>query len=184
MEAELLLYTEEQEEKINRLRAEAVREREEKKKWIKRLNQDYGALSEFKEGDPVFVKFDGKSIAGRIIKVRTEKKTMSYTRTTTKIQEFTVYDVKTPLGNVTVPQSWEYIQQRFVEDLSGVEIPEELKKINTRQLLSYLKGARIWGDCAGFSREQIKAELALRPHIRTKRELQKFNTFKKKSKKK
>lgn len=182
MEVETLLYTEEQEEKIQRLREEAERERESKKKTMKWLKEPnfYGALSNLKEGDPIFVKFDGKEISGKIIKVRKEKRKVQWTNTVTKTHEFTVYDVMTPLGEVTVPQSWEHIRLRYVEDLSHVEIPEELKIINTQLLLSYLKSARKYGECCGFSREQIKAELALRPHIKTKGEQKKFNKFKKK----
>ena len=185
MEAELLLYTEEQEEKIKRLREEAEREREDKRKtmeWLKDKESNH-ILNKLKEDAPVFVKFEGKTISGRIIKVRKEKRTVKWSNTVNRTKEFTVYDVKTPLGVITVPLSWEHIQFRHVEDLSNVEIPDELKKLSTRHLLAMLRWERIWQD-GKYSKQELKAELALRPHVRTKRELQKFNAFKKKRKKK
>lgn len=182
MEAELLLYTEEQEEKIKRLREEAERERKNKpvNAILANIHRVYDKL---KEGDPVFVKFEGKKISGRIIKVRKEKRTVKWSNKANRTEEFTIYDVKTPLGEITMPDSFDYIQLRHVEDLSNVEIPEELKKLNTHHLLAMLREERIWQD-GKYSKQELKAELALRPHVRTKRELQKFNAFKKKRKKK
>lgn len=173
MEAELLLYTEEQEEKIKRLRAEAERERENSRQRMKNT-----ATRHLKESDPVFVTFDGKTISGHVFKVRTEKRKVIWTNSLSVTREFTVYDVKTPLGEITVNQSWEFIRKRFVEDLSNVEIPEALKKVHTRELLAWRRPART--GHVPFTIEQIKAELALRPHIKTKGELKKFTAFKKK----
>ena len=151
MEVNSLLYTEEQEKKILKLREEAQKER-----TIKKFNQPDNS---FKINDPVFVKFNENEISGYII----EKNNLTCI-------------IKTPLGNITTQLN--KIRTRFVEDLSHIEIPQKLKTINTHTLLTYLKTARLLGHSHGFSREQIKAELKLRPHITTKNELKKFNKLK------
>jgi hypothetical protein len=74
------------------------------------------------------------------------------------------------------------LKYRIVQDLSKVEISEEkkavIKKMNTIQLLEELRYVRVGGRSI-FTMEQIKAELATRPHIKSKKERKHFPNKKK-----
>ena len=124
------LYTKEQEEKIERLRMEAEEERLLKK------NPEPIADFYFKVGDLVFVTLDGKTISGYII----SKKGNGY--------RDAIYNVKTPI-EILVNLKRSVIKDRYMKPLSGVKVPEELKKISTKSLLMMLRTKKIITE-AGF----------------------------------
>jgi hypothetical protein len=156
---------EEQNQKIERLRQEREAERSHKNKVLNWLN----GIATLKYGldinDPVFLTKDGKTISGYVVKKHKDG----------------TYNVKTPYGIIQTSADYR-IRKRYVEDLSGVIIPDELKTFHTTYLLKLLNWYRrghteVLKDGTILKREQIKAELKNRPHIPTKREK---NTFSKK----
>lgn len=66
------------------------------------------------------------------------------------------------------------VSLRIVEDLSHVIIPEKLKNYNLKSLLKMLNNYRASSAPQEFTRDEIKAELKLRPHLLTKNELKTF----------
>jgi hypothetical protein len=151
------MTAEEIEEKIESLRKERERERLEKYKstlWQTEFNERW----KLHVGDAVFLTTKGKTISGYVV---TEHKDGTY-------------NVKTPYGIITTTKEYS-IRKRYVEDLSDVIVPEELKTYTTPNLLKLLNWYRrgytqVLNDATIISREQIKAELKTRPHIPTKKE--------------
>lgn len=162
------MYTPEQRERLAMLRASAEIER--------RQNiAPSGPVEKFgwniEVGDDCTICFDGITIVGNVIAKRILS---TYS---------TKYDVNTPLGviknfsnNYSEKRS---IRKRIRTDLSGIEIPEQLKTVYTQKLLRMLYIARIEGSYKGFgendviekySIDELKAELATRPHIPNKKE--------------
>jgi hypothetical protein len=151
------LSVEKREEKIERLRKE-----HEDSRLIKHKNlqwqTEFNLRWDLHVGDPVFLTMKGKTISGYIVKKHKDG----------------TYDVKTPYGIITTTKEYS-VRKRFVEDLSGVIVPEELKTYTTPDLLKLLNWYRrghtqVLNDATIISREQIKAELKTRPHIPTKKE--------------
>lgn len=150
------MYTKEQEERISQLRAE--RENEKNKRIQEREREEAMKKRHLDVGSSVYVTIDGKTVSGYIVNKNDEWR----------------FDVKTPYGivrNVDVFKG--EIRGRLVQDLSQVEIPEEVKKCTTGRLLSLLNAHRkpygYWST-PEFTEEQIKAELKNRPHVPTKGE--------------
>jgi hypothetical protein len=151
------MTTEEIEKKIERLRKEREDERLKKHKslqWQTEFNLRWG----LQIGDPVFLTMKGKTISGYVVKKHKDGN----------------YDVKTPYGIITNTTEM-HVRKRFVEDLSNVIIPEELKTHTTQHLLKLLNWYRVGHtevlkDGTILSREHIKTELKNRPHIPTKKE--------------
>jgi hypothetical protein len=152
------MYTEEQEKKIDYLREQ--RELEREKKNANNTHSDFlKNQNRLGVGDPVFITIDGKTISGRIVGSHGNY----------------VFDVNTPYGRITDISAHESkMCKRFVEDLSHVKVPEELKTMSTHRLLKLLQDYRCgnfeyWGT-PKWTKEQLKAELMLRPHVPTKGE--------------
>jgi hypothetical protein len=153
---------EEIEEKIERLRKERETERLKKHQnieWQTEYNLKWGLQT----GDPVFLTTKGKTISGYVVKKHKDG----------------TYDVKTPYNIITTTKEYS-IRKRYVEDLSDVIVPEELKTYNTVYLLKLLNWYRVGhtevlNDGTIVSRKQIKAELKNRPHIPTKKERKIFS---------
>ena len=143
------MYTEEQLERIEKLRAQ--REQERKEKIIDREFMQLLLDKKFKVGTPVFVTLEGKTVSGYIVGVNNYE-----------------YEVFTPHGTIKNLKYTE-VRRRTVEDLCNVEVPEELKGMSTKQLLAMLQGTRS-GNCIKYTSKQIKAELKNRPHVETKGE--------------
>jgi hypothetical protein len=155
----------EYEEKVEKLRSEREKDRVAKNATIA-SNTHRAALRKMKTGDAVSVTIKSMSFSGYISAVRTKNG-----------EE--VYDVSSVNGELTgIKRS--QLKWRYVEDLSNVKIPAELKKLNTRHLLSLLSEARVnryeKADYHGknFSIRQLKAELKLREHMPSKRERRAF----------
>lgn len=151
-------YTKEQEEKIERLCMEAEAERE-KKRDKERSNT---ACSDLEVGSPVFVTLESKTISGYVM-----------------AKDGDLFEVKTPLGRIKNVKK-ESLRWRFVEDVSKVEIPAELKKCSNRTLLLMMSSFR--AGCSSywrppFTESQVKAELRLRPHVTTKGERKTFKKY-------
>lgn len=164
MKNKFKFYTKEQEEKVERLRMEAETEREARK------NQRQEKSFDFEVGNPVFITLGGKTISGYVMSRASE----GY---------FSTYEVKTPLGRIK-DVAWTNIKRRFVEDLSGVYIPKELKEYSTGNLLHMLQAFRngsysYYYHHAGckFTETEIKAELRLRPHVPSKGEKKVFKKY-------
>jgi len=173
METEFKLYTSEQEEKIEKLRAESREERELKGKMFD--SRDFLQSRELKEGDAVYLTLEGKTISGYIMKTKIVK----FTRTETKS---IVYNIKTPYGVIKDIER-KCIRTRNVEDLSNVVLPPEIKQYSTVNLLKMLQMYRCgWDEYFNgkqiFTIEQIKAELRFRPHMPSKRERRIFQNKK------
>ena len=157
MKTKFKFYTKEQEEKIERLRMEAETEKEAKK------NAPQPRSFDFEVGSPVFITLESKTISGYVM-----------------IKDGDLFEVKTPLGRIkNVKRS--NLRNRFVEDLSGVEIPAELKEYSTGNLLNMMRIFRTgyssyWG-APKFTESQVKAELRLRPHVTTKGERKIFKKY-------
>jgi hypothetical protein len=128
-----------------------------------------------KEGSPVHISYDGTNMIGTILKI--------YRENAWNI----LYDVSTPGGIMKkVSRVW----ARTVQDLSGVVIPEALKKMNTGQLLSLLQSTRLWNEydeeeyhAPYYSPDVLKAELANRPHVFNKKERKALRKNKQRNKK-
>lgn len=148
------MYTEEEQKKIDDLRHQREVERLESQK---NLTQRTNLKKYLDVGDPVFVTIEGKTISGRI----------------TCRHSDVLFDVNTPYGVITKLNCYKSeVRARFVQDLSHVIIPDELKTMTTHMLLNMLQGHRSGYDYGSpqFSVEEIKAELRHRPHIPTKSE--------------
>lgn len=159
------LYNKEQLEKIERLRQDAEAEREAKKNELRQKSSTI--RRDFEVGSPVFVTLEGKTISG-------------YVMSRSGDGYFSTYEVKTPLGRIKDVKGSD-IRGRYMEDLSGVEIPKELKECPTVKLLNMLQtfrsGSYSYYTGPEFTKDQIKAELRLRPHISTKRERKIFKKY-------
>lgn len=158
-----MMYTEEQLQRLEELRADRERDRLNKQKEIEWRNKQ--ATNKLKVGDPVFVTLEGKTVSGYIVKER----------------EAYRYDVSTPHG---VIEGLDYgsVRRRVIMDLSNVEVPEELKSKSTMNLLGMLQGFRSgnWSVLRrGITEEQVRAELKNRPHVPTKGEKKVFEKYKK-----
>jgi hypothetical protein len=145
------MYTEEQLEHIEKLRTQRDKEREDK--VLDRERKQLWEDRKLKAGTPVFVTIEGKTISGYVVGAN---KDYGYT-------------VSTPHGTIEDVKSSE-VRRRVVQDLSNVEVPEELKSMSTKQLLSMLQGTRSGSWHTNHTPEQIKAELKNRPHVETKGE--------------
>lgn len=157
------MYTEEQLQRLEELRADRERDRLNKQKEIEWRSKQI--TNKLKVGDPVFVTLEGKTVSGYIVKERKPYR----------------YDVSTPHG-VIEDLGYGNVRRRVVMDLSNVEIPEELKNESTRNLLRMLQGFRCdnWLVLRkGITEEQVRAELKNRPHIPTKGEKKVFEKYKK-----
>lgn len=163
---EFKMYTPEQEEKIAQLRHAAEVEKYHKQFESKTPTKDRWTLE---KGDDCTVRLNGITLVGNILDKRTR---------TGKYGSYITYDISTPLG-VLKEFSNSYTEERFVRkrfkiDYSNVKVPEKLKTTYTQKLLWMLSIARLGGTYEWFNEkytyEELKAELATRPHIPNKRE--------------
>jgi len=156
------MTAEEREEKIERLRKERERELWHKQKeMISRA--EYNERWKLQVGRSVFLTTKGKTISGYIVKKHKDE----------------TYDVNTPYGIITTTNEYK-VRGRYVEDLSNVIVPEELKTYSTPYLLKLLNWYRrnyteVLKDGTILTTEHIKAELKNRPHIPTKGERKIFS---------
>lgn len=161
-------YTPEQEEKIAMLRKEAEAER-----WRKSLhkNEPRRYYPSLQKGSDCTVTIGGMTIIGTVVDMR-------QTKSGTK-----VYDISTPAGMIKDFTS-SYLEKRRIrlrikKDLSRVVVPETLKKMSTPNLIRLLRSMSLdfYYDYEHYNRyayteDQVRAELATRPHIPNKRETQ------------
>jgi len=155
----------ETEEKIEKLRQE--REEDRVAKNARLQHRKTAAESKMKAGDAVSVTIKSMSFSGYISAVRTKNG-----------EE--VYDVDS-VNSELVGIKRNQLKWRYVEDLSNVKVPSELKKLNTRHLLSLLSEARMdsyekaYYGGKRYTRRQIKAELNTREHMPSKKERKQFS---------
>lgn len=160
-----------QEEKINELRRKRIsdkikkdKEMEQRKSW-----SNHEAAYELKVSDPVKIRFKGMEFTGYVTEIKKDKKknTVSYT----------VNSVNGEIKNLNKS----HLSKRKVHK-SGIsikEVPENLKKKSTRDLLNILNGLR-QNARYEWSEEQVKCVLATREHIPSKKERKEFHSPKKK----
>lgn len=150
-----LIYTPDQQERLEQLRQKNLVEIQIKESNLK--SPSYAPLG---VEDPVFIIINGVSFSGYIVKIITSREK---------------YIVSTPHGEMTV--SREQIKKRYVEDYSNVTIPEVLKKMRTKELLRQLSytGEYRYDDneywVKSYGQDELRAELANREHIPSKREI-------------
>lgn len=165
--SEFKMYTDEQLDKIERLRAEAA------KKDRPSLNtNDYHPLNKEIEKDTrVYVTDKGVTMVGYVLSVKDS-----------------LYTISTPYGimkNVELSK----LRYRTYKDLSHVIIPAELKTMSTSLLLDELRNYTVGNSdyfdeyiprwTAQFTEDELRAELRNRPNIRAKRGRRTVNQFKK-----
>lgn len=147
-------YTDEQLEKIERLRAEANKPKPQPMTFS---DSEWSPYRKLKATDRVTVNIDGNTVIGYILAISGDNHTIS-----------------TPYGIMkNIPKS--KLRLRYFKDLSHVVIPEELKTFTTPDLLSELNNRRNGYDydddgyyqprTSKFSDDQIRAELRTRPNI-------------------
>jgi len=155
------LYTEEQLEKIARLREEANKPKS-KGFDTSKYNNEWSIFRNLKVTDRVTVTIDGVTLIGYVLKVDGDDHTIS-----------------TPYG-VMKNISRSNLRLRYFKDLSHIVIPEELKAITLGELQQELNGRRngcnyndeeYWPKSylSKYSDDEIRAELRTRPNIRKKR---------------
>lgn len=117
--------------------------------------------SGFKIGDLVYITLNGTEFTGSIEKVKNKDDWAQY------------YDVNTPYGVIKGVHRNE-IRPRKLEDLSNIIVPEVLKKLGTRHLLSLLRSTYLYGTTHyqgnEYTGSEIKAAMIGRPHLSNARE--------------
>ena len=140
-------FTQEELEKINKLRVERDSRNQKDRLSINSSSIDWVV----KNNDLVHIKLGGSEFIGKISKITISSgNEVYYTATTTHgiIKELTR----------------DQISRRYYENLSNEEIPEKLKAISTYKLLSLLRSSyKSYGQAflqgEYYTREQIKASL-------------------------
>ncbi len=176
-------YTPEQEARIEELRKkeELERKQREAKKHDEQLREQISGLN---VGTPVRLDYRSTSFVGYIVKIHKGESRWKDT-----------FDIISPHGLLEyIPKYSDgndfKITKRTVQDMSGVVIPDELKDIHTKTLLKMLNHARMYwwyneeqiGPPLKIGYDEIKAELANREHIPTRREKKVMRQYKKKTK--
>lgn len=168
--SEFKIYTEEQEQKIARLREEASKPKE------KVVINDRPWNRPIKATDRVTVTIDGITTIGYVLSV--SKELVKYSKTHNVLVD--TFTISTPYGIMkNVPRN--KVSLRYYKDLSHIVIPEELKTMSTKWLMSELSSHRSGFYCydddegyhpqfsSKFSEDEIRAELRTRPNIRSKK---------------
>jgi len=161
-----LAFTTEQQKKLEKLRDKRNLEIKGKQKFNSVTDKvKYG----FSVDDPVFVVMKGVSFTGYVEEV---------------IDNRTFY-VSTPHGRMKIETKYDtFLKHRKVQDYSHIIIPESIQKMNTKQLLQALQNTRTWryhGEGYGYNEVNfIKAELAKREHVPSKKEKKVVQQFLKK----
>lgn len=171
---EEITFSPNQMDRINQLRKERNEENEKNKT---RKTIDF----RLKKGDPVYVDLNGTRFTGKIEKVNG-----------TNVWDVS-YDVSSPYG-ILKDLDYRQVTKRNLQDLSNVEIPEELKNLPANKLVKMLRSTygvyreygdagagHVWFNGKSYSDVQIKAALIGKPHVSNKRERLRVKEHKKKN---
>jgi len=162
-EEDFFIINEEQQQRLANLRLEREQEKFNKEEDAKL--RAFNKENNLKKGDSIFVVLEGIEFSGFISDIQKNEEGF--------VEYFTAATSHGTLSDL----SYKNIKRRDVEDLTGVVIPQEFKDKNTRQLLRELRIAQLliydsyedWFR-ASYKMKQLKAELATREHIPSKRE--------------
>ena len=183
--SEFKMLSKSQEAKLSKLREDAEAERKTKKflSELRKIEEQWKPWDPLKVGDPIFFSRDSVTIAGYITKVYSGQ--LSVNNIAFGIID--LYEISTPMGRVEEISLME-LTRRTIEDVTQVEIPEKMKAVSTPELLRMLQQHRsgyvpYYHTATEFTKEQIKAELSLRPHISNKKERKAFKNHERTNKK-
>ena len=139
-----------------------------------------------KKGDPVYIHLNDTKFTGRIEKVNGDGRySWNYT-----------YDVSSPHG-ILKDLDYRQVSKRNLQDLSAIEVPDELKDLSAGTLVKMLRSTYggyyeygdpgpgyAWHQGRSYSDLQIKAALIGKPHVPNKRERLRVKEHNKRSKNK
>ncbi len=155
-------FSSEQQEKIKNLRTKRTQEQFDKEEDKKLA--EFNKKNRLKVGDPIYITKDGVTFIG-FLKIIKEERYKS-----------DVFTASTPHGDIE-GLNWRNIQKRVIEPLQDVTIPDNLKAMSTKSLLRELRYARkltynSYDDWyrGNYQINQLKAVLATREHVPSKKE--------------